>query len=167
MELKLLKAFRTKWRRIMFLSSTHQSSCLGGSLVEIHMHHRSMVLYSFCSSYEFCFIYYYFLVFLFTVFFLAPAMPMNPKSKTNRFISELHLPAVPSLHAPIPNPIKDVSCIIRLGYFLWYVKLSYCSLLKLYFLFLRYIVCVVGRCHLRSIFRRKQNQKVVAWAWEN
>ncbi|CAD6263793.1 unnamed protein product [Miscanthus lutarioriparius] len=39
----------------------------------------------------------------------APAMPMNPKSKPNRFISKLHLPAVPSLQASIPNPIKDVS----------------------------------------------------------
>ncbi|CAD6249464.1 unnamed protein product [Miscanthus lutarioriparius] len=36
-------------------------------------------------------------------------MPMNPKSKPNRFISELHLPAVPSLQASISNPIKDVS----------------------------------------------------------
>jgi len=59
MELKLLKAFRTKSRQIMFLFSTHQYSCLGGSLVGIHLYHRSMVLYFFlCFSYEICINYY-------------------------------------------------------------------------------------------------------------
>ncbi|CAD6260895.1 unnamed protein product [Miscanthus lutarioriparius] len=46
----------------------------------------------------------------------VPAMPMNLKSKPNRFISELHVPAVPSLQAPIAKPIKDVSpecCILK------------------------------------------------------